>query len=118
MDRQTMTVLVVDDFPLARAIVVAQLGSLGHVVLDAWNSHDAMDVLAAHPEISILITDVKMPGTNGIELAKQAKSARPDLKVILISGYEDVFNTVSTPDRPVLQKPLRLEDLKRLIGQA
>jgi CheY-like chemotaxis protein len=82
------TVLLVDDEPLVREATRRTLRSLGYQVIGAKSAEDALK-LAAEREttIDLVITDVMMPGMNGLELARELGKLRPSLKVLFISGY-------------------------------
>jgi CheY-like chemotaxis protein len=110
-----VAVLVVDDDPRVRAMAVDMFTSLGLRVLDAYNGFDALRLLAARPEIMLLFTDVRMPGMTGADLAAEARRMRPDLAVVLTSGYLD-----ATPldGLPFLRKPYRMTDLAALVRPA
>ena len=79
--------LVVEDLPQVRATAVQIFEDIGCEVFDAYNGSQALHLLELHPEIKVLFTDVRMPGMNGHELAQAARRLRPDLKVVLTSGY-------------------------------
>ena len=79
------TILVTDDDPDLREIIAATLAEAGYAVLAAANGYDAIGVLADN-WVTLLITDVTMPGIDGFELARQAKVMRPGIKVIYLSG--------------------------------
>ena len=111
-------VLVVDDQAEVLDISTQLFASLGYEVLSANNGSEALDILRRNPDLRILFSDVVMPGMSGIELAKTARQLRPDLKIILASGYlasalNDHQNDISQFD--FIGKPYRLSDiLKRL----
>ncbi|WP_245448367.1 response regulator [Neorhizobium sp. T6_25] len=84
------TILVVDDEPLVRMIAVETLEELGYSVLEAHDGPSATKVLQAHPEIDLLLTDVGLPnGMNGRQLADAARTTRPELRVLFITGYAE-----------------------------
>ncbi len=87
MPKSKVAVLVVEDVPQVRATAVRIMQDLGYTVFDAYNGHQALKLLQAHPEIMVLFTDVRMPGMSGTELAEAAQRLRPDLKIVLTSGY-------------------------------
>ncbi len=87
MPKCTVAVLVVEDVPQVRATAVRIMKDLGCTVFDAYNGHQALKLLQSHPEIMVLFTDVRMPGMSGTELAEAAQRLRPDLKIVLTSGY-------------------------------
>ncbi|WP_035486033.1 PAS domain-containing hybrid sensor histidine kinase/response regulator [Geminicoccus roseus] len=82
------TVLVVEDHADLRAYGVQVLQELGYRVLEAGDGPAALELLAAHPEIDLLFTDVVLPGgMNGRQLADAARQTRPLLKVLFTTGY-------------------------------
>jgi len=100
------SVLVVDDDPIVLEVLVDLLEDLGCDVISAANGNDALNHLRQKQQISVLITDINMPGMDGHELTQRARRLRPQLKVIQLSGRE--------PPRagyPVIRKPFTAEDL-------
>jgi PAS domain S-box-containing protein len=90
MPRGSETILVVEDDARVRRVTAARLRSLGYEVIEADSGAAAFPLLAAHPKIAMIFTDVVMPGgMNGDELAEAALAARPDLKVLFTSGYAE-----------------------------
>src|SRR5919112_4553521 len=87
MPMSKVAVLVVEDVPQVRATAVRIMKDLGCTVFDAYNGHQALKLLQAHPEIMVLFADVRMPGMSGTELAETAQRLRPDLRIVLTSGY-------------------------------
>ncbi|HEY5797835.1 MAG TPA: PAS domain S-box protein [Bosea sp. (in: a-proteobacteria)] len=84
------TILVVEDDPRVRRVAVARLEGTGYRVLEADTAAQALDLLAAHPEVDLLFTDIVMPGgMSGDELAREARLVRPGIKVILTSGFAE-----------------------------
>ena len=83
------TVLLVEDEPLVRMYGSEALGELGYVVLEASDGHEALRTLDAHPEITLLFTDVGLPnGMNGRRLAEEARVRRPSPRWVLFAmGY-------------------------------
>jgi CheY-like chemotaxis protein len=90
MPRGSETILVVEDDPRVRRVTIARLRGLGYQVIEADSGAAALALLAAHPEIAAIFTDVVMPGgMSGDELAAAALAAKPDLKVLFTSGYAE-----------------------------
>jgi len=84
------TLLVVDDEPCLLDLAEESLQALGYRVLVAGNGRQALERLAEEPAIDLLFSDVVMPGgIDGYELAAAATAQRPDLKVLLTSGYTE-----------------------------
>jgi len=109
------TVLVVDDEPTVRMLIVDVLEDLGYTALEAGEGTSALGTLRSDARIDLLITDVGLPGgMNGRQLADAAREHRPDLKVLFITGYAE--NAVLghghlDPGMHVLTKPFALEAL-------
>jgi len=84
------TVLVVDDEPLVRMLVVEQLEELGYRVVEAGDGPSALKIIDTKQPIDLLITDVGLPrGMNGRQLADAARTRRPGLEVLFITGYAE-----------------------------
>lgn len=81
-------VLVVEDDPRVRRVAVSRLKGLGYQVLEAGNGTDALALFEQIPEIALVFTDIIMPGPlTGDKLAEAVKERRPDVAVLLTSGY-------------------------------
>src|SRR6266567_1158735 len=80
-------ILVVDDDEEVREILVETLEEFGYSVVQAESGEEALRMLRASGEVGMLITDVRMPGISGLELAEVASRLDPSLRVILMSGY-------------------------------
>ncbi len=85
--KATATILVVDDEPEVREVIAEFLSEFGYRVVQAADGAEALRVLAMTPKLDLIVSDVRMPGISGIELAEQATRDRHGLKVILISGF-------------------------------
>jgi CheY-like chemotaxis protein len=106
------TVLVVDDDPDLRAVAQDGLMSLGCDVLLADCGTSALEVLASHPAVDLLMVDVRMAGMNGLELVRRARAMRPGLKALVMTGAADVPElTGSREATAMLRKPFRAADL-------
>ncbi len=105
------TILVVDDEPLLRSLVVEMLDPLGYRILVASNGEEAMEVCNSfNGRIDLLLTDVIMPVMNGKNLADKFVLKRPETKVIYMSGYTDdaiVHHGVLEDDVVLINKPLK-----------
>jgi PAS domain S-box-containing protein len=117
----TEAVLIVEDEPDLMDVASALFISMGYDVVTAASGQEAIEVMA-NREVDILFTDVIMPnGINGIELATRARVARPDLKIILASGYPLPALKIEDSalnDFSFVQKPYRLSDLARALRTA
>lgn len=90
MSTESPTILVVDDEPLIQRLLVAILAPQGYKVLEARHAIHALQLCEHYAgPIHLLLTDVLMPYMNGRELVSCALAARPQMRVLYISGYED-----------------------------
>jgi CheY-like chemotaxis protein len=106
-------VLVVDDDPEVRAVTSAFIADLGHGLAEANDGASALRALKSE-QIDLVVADFAMPGMNGAELATQARISRPDLPVLLVTGYADLGRV---PDGyPVLHKPFEQAELAAAIA--
>ncbi|MFY0582362.1 response regulator [Cystobacter fuscus] len=89
------TVLVVEDEPLLRELVLEILGELGYRTIEAADGPEGLKVVQSKKRIDLLVTDIGLPGLNGRQLADAARELRPGLKVLFMTGYAEnaVFGT-------------------------
>ncbi len=116
------TVLVVDDEPALRMIIVEVMQGLGYATLEAGDGAEALRILQSpRQRIDLLVSDVGLPGgMNGRQLADAARTARPGLKVLFITGYAE--NAVLShghldPGMHVMTKPFEMDVLARRVKQ-
>lgn len=81
-----MNILVVDDDPLAAAMVAMVLEGLGHSVLQAENAIDAAEQLNAHSNIALVVSDMNMPMVSGIDLFRELRAQGNLMPFILLTG--------------------------------
>ncbi len=109
------TILVVDDEPAVRLLIVELLEDLGYVVLQAERGADALTILQSKAAIDLLITDVGLPGgMNGRQVADAARDVRPDLKILFVTGYAEnaaLAHDTLEPGMHVLPKPFAIAEL-------
>lgn len=111
-----LVILAVDDDALVLMNTTAMLEDLGHRVLEASNGHEALDVLRAHADIDIVITDFAMPRMTGRDLAAAIVKERPGLPVVLATGYAEL-PTGAEVDAHRLPKPFGQTELARAIAE-
>ena len=109
------TILLVDDEELVRESTADMLDRLGYDVLQASGGASALKLLAGSTTIDALVTDYLMPGMTGRELAEQARRDRPDLPVLLITGYTRLDEI--GPDLPRIEKPFRQADFAARVAE-
>jgi signal transduction histidine kinase/ActR/RegA family two-component response regulator len=113
------SVLLVDDDESVRSVIVATLGNLGYRVREADGGSAALRILLQEPDIDILLTDLVMPGMNGVQLADAAQDELPDLPVVYISGYAEAVGLSDTQHRRrLVRKPFRPNELRDQIEAA
>lgn len=106
-------VLVVDDEEDVRDWSVILFKDMGYTVHAASQGREALDILAQHPSIALLYTDIRMPVMSGTDLASQARKLYPDLKIIFVTGYAAELTTL--PGVPILRKPFLPHDLVEIV---
>ena len=116
------TILVVEDDPLVRRNVVAQLTSLGYKIIEAADGAAALRHVETNGAINLLFTDIVMPGgMNGRALADEVARRKPSVKVLFTSGYAQsaiVHHGRLDPGVHLLGKPYRMADLARMVRVA
>jgi PAS domain S-box-containing protein len=116
------TILLVEDEAGIRALVRKILRRENYNVLEAGSAEEAMAMAAAIPgRIDLLVTDVMLPAASGRDLAEHVRQARPDLKILYISGYTDddaVRTGAIPPGSKFLQKPFTLGSLVGKVKEA
>jgi PAS domain S-box-containing protein len=115
------TVVVVEDQETIRVVVAEVLERAGYRVVTAGDGHEALDVLGRPGRVDLLVTDVGLPGgLNGRQVADAARTGRPGLKVLFITGYADkaaVGDGQLDEGMEILTKPFDLQDLVRRARQ-
>jgi two-component system, cell cycle sensor histidine kinase and response regulator CckA len=108
----------VEDEESVRQLVRETLEARGYQVLEAANGEAALAVANGHQKnLHLVITDVVMPGLSGHELAQQLLAARPEMKVLYLSGYaQDAFSAADA-HKAFLQKPFTLQSLARKVRE-
>jgi CheY-like chemotaxis protein len=80
--------MVVDDDDLVREAVAAMLEELCDHVYQASDGIEGLEVLADHPDIGLIVTDISMPRLDGLTFVHQARRLHPELKVLFVSGLQ------------------------------
>jgi two-component system, cell cycle sensor histidine kinase and response regulator CckA len=110
-------VLVVDDEPVLLQLVSMILKQNGHAVLSASSGVEALMVYSSYQSrVDLVLSDVMMPGMNGIELAERFRALNPNVKILLMSGY--VSGNLELPaDIELVKKPFLPNQLIELVEQ-
>jgi PAS domain S-box-containing protein len=107
--------LLVDDEELVRMSTADMLADLGFAVIEAGSAEEALRLLESGASADLLVTDHLMPGLNGTELARIVQSSRPELRILIVSGYAETEGV--DPDLPRLTKPFRSADLAAKLSE-
>lgn len=114
-------ILVVDDDASVRTLIELALQRQGHEVLLAVDSDAALSIASDESRpIDLLLTDYTMPGRSGLQLAVDIRALRPDIAIILMSGWrmDRPPTSVPGPAIDVLEKPFDLSGLARAVERA
>ncbi|WP_235503907.1 MULTISPECIES: ATP-binding protein [unclassified Acidovorax] len=118
---QNGTVLVVDDESAVRMLMGEVLQQQGYTVLEASDGSTGLRTLLSDAAIDLLVTDVGLPGgMNGRQLADAARTARPQLKVLFVTGYAEnalVGNGHLEPGMAVMTKPFSIDDFSMRVRE-
>jgi CheY-like chemotaxis protein len=107
---ERITILVVDDDALIAMSTVDMLEDLGHEVIEANSGDRALEILRKDDTVDLLVTDYSMPRMNGAQLAAAARKIRPELPILLATGYAEL-PAGSALDLPKINKPYQQDQL-------
>jgi CheY-like chemotaxis protein len=110
----SLAVLLVEDDPLIAMATAAMLKKLGHQTREARNGAQALSLIEAGTPFDLMITDYSMPRMTGMQLAEAVRKLRPDLPIVLATGYAEL-PADATLELPRLDKPYMIRDLARAI---
>ncbi len=107
-------VLVVEDEPVVRGLIVEVLTELGYRVIEASDGPEGLEVLRSRRRIDLLITDIGLPGLNGRQVADAGRALRPGLKTLFMTGYAEnaaLAPGFLQPGTAIITKPFTIEAL-------
>ena len=106
-------VLVVEDDPAVRLLVIDVLGMLGYCALEAAEANAAVKLLQSDERIDLLVSDVGLPGMNGRQLADIAREHRPELPVLFMTGYAEqaISSGFLDAGMDMISKPFTIDQL-------
>ncbi|KTT48622.1 histidine kinase [Pseudomonas oryzihabitans] len=112
-------ILVVEDEPVVRQMVVELLKELGYATLQAEDARGALPILESSQPIDLLLSDVGLPGMNGRQLAEIARQRRPALKVLFATGYAEGAHLEGylEPGMTLITKPFNLDALASRVAE-
>jgi len=111
---QGRTVLVVEDEPSVRNLVIDVLHERGYATLEASDGQTGLQILEGQSSIDLLISDVGLPGLNGRQLADAARARRPDLPILFMTGYAEnaaIAGGFLDPGMEMITKPFAVDAL-------
>lgn len=112
-------VLVVEDDPSVRLLVVQVLEELGYRAIETEGGRDAISILQSARTLDLMISDVGLPGLNGRQLAELARESRPGLPILFMTGYAEQAREQSAflaEGMEIITKPFAIDQLARRIG--
>ncbi len=115
-----LDVLVVDDDPLILTVVDLMVRHAGYSVRTATDGASALDVLADAPA-DVIVSDIRMPGMDGLALARTVRKDYPRIPIILMTGYLSEFSSGNASEmgiEAILKKPFKSSDLIAAISRA
>jgi PAS domain S-box-containing protein len=111
------TVLVVEDDPQVRMLVLELLKDLGYAALEASDAREALALLEQQ-HVDLMVSDVGLPGLNGRQLAEMARARSPKLKILFMTGYAEhaqVRSSFLGADMDMIAKPFEIDDLAKKV---
>ena len=112
-------ILVVEDEPTVRMLVIETLEEHGYTTLEADDALAALEIVKAPGQIDLMLTDITLPGQNGRELAEAAKRLRPELKILSMTGYAHnaglSITGAGSSGIDIITKPFSLDGLARKV---
>jgi CheY-like chemotaxis protein len=118
MSTDRITVLVVEDEALLRMVIVLELEDAGFEVVAASNATEAIEYLVANKSISVMFTDVDMPGgIDGLKLAAAVRDRWPPIKIIVTSGVHKIDVSILPEEGRFMPKPYSPEGVVRIIRE-
>jgi two-component system, response regulator PdtaR len=120
-NRSQSVVLIVEDEPLLRMLAVEVVEEAGFVALEAGDAEEAVALLESRPDISVLFTDVNMPGSmDGLKLAHAVRTRWPPIKILVVSGEVRLQQSELPSNSCFVGKPYQaaamVEELRSIVG--
>lgn len=112
------TVLIVDDEPLVRMTIADMLRLGGFDVLEAGAGAQALQLLAAERPVAAVVTDVRMPGMDGVDLSHRMRASYPVMPIVLVSGDTRPDAALLPTGTRYIRKPTNLRELIATVFQA
>ncbi|KTW06169.1 kinase [Sphingomonas sanguinis] len=117
-DMGALRILLVEDDPRVLAATMEALGELGHDPIACGDPREAEGLLARHPGIRLIVSDVLMPHLTGPELIAALRPRHPDVAVLFVTGFAGDAQATGFEGHEVLRKPFTLAGLERAVAAA
>ena len=117
----TKTVLLVDDEPSLLNVLAEMLEGAGYAVIPVSDAEAALTVLLNGAAVDLVITDLKLPGMGGYELAGVLRKALPSVPIIMLTAYGSVKSYVESRSMGIFEyinKPVQTKELRRIVKKA
>lgn len=101
-----------------REVTSSILEDLGYIVLEVGSGGAALDLLDRQPDIDLVLVDFAMPGTSGVEVARQVQAKCPSLQILFVTGYEDKAALKDVEERRIIKKPFVGAELAEKVNAA
>ena len=111
-------VLVVEDDLANQQTLSALLAQMGHTPTVADHGDEALRLLHTPLELDLIISDIVMPGMNGIDFAERARLARPGMPIVLVTGDSAAMESVLASGALALLKPYSPDTLRQVVGES
>ena len=115
--KRTPHLVVVDDESVHRETLEMLLQGSGVVVTGCASADEAMNVLRRGEHVDLMLSDVVMPGTDGLQLFDQARKLRPDLPIVLVTGRDSAMEWVVQKGSVALLKPYSIDSLNGVLRE-
>jgi len=114
-------ILVVDDEKEICTLLERALARFSYQVITAASGEQALDIIKSNDNIHLVLSDIRMPKTTGIDLLRETRKIKPELPIVLMTGYGGVdqyFEVMNMGASEYLTKPFKIYDLIRAIKTA
>lgn len=114
-------VLIVDDESLMRELVSEMLKGKAKSIIPAQSGVEALEIFKQIPKIDIIITDMNMPGMNGLQLLEKIRQMDPIIPVVVMTGYSEIFGieeSLKSGVEEYIKKPFKREELEIIVDRA
>jgi CheY-like chemotaxis protein len=119
-----MRIVIVDDIFINRLLIVEIVKSLGHIIIEAENGHQAIEALKKDPDVDMVLMDIEMPVMNGIEATRYIRESMPSpinsIPVIALTAHNPKLFFEDYKDvgfNQLLTKPYSIEKIVTVINQ-